>query len=123
MLSRIISAIYDEAFAPIGLKISQFTILRVLRGRGPTTAAELCKLVLMDKSTASRNLQQMRRRSWIKLVTTGEGRGLTLAITLEGSKILKKAHPLWRSAQDEAMRRLGAEGDQALNLVLTNMRE
>ncbi|MBV8054369.1 MAG: MarR family transcriptional regulator [Deltaproteobacteria bacterium] len=64
-LSRVVSAIYDDVFSPLKLKISQFGILVMLSRRGPSSAVDLCREVMMDKSTASRNLQRMRQRGWI----------------------------------------------------------
>jgi DNA-binding MarR family transcriptional regulator len=122
-LSRVVSAIYDEAFGPLKLKISQFGILIMLSRRGPSSAADLCRLVMMDKSTASRNLQRMRRRGWISLVQDGAGPGQKIALTSRGAQIVRKAFPLWRRAQDEATRRLGAEGIEALELVMARMGE
>jgi DNA-binding transcriptional ArsR family regulator len=74
-LSRVVSGIYDEALGPLKLKISQFSILAVLDRQGPLTAVDLCRLLMMDKSTASRNLQRLRRRGWISLVKDRDGSG------------------------------------------------
>ncbi|MBV8054353.1 MAG: winged helix-turn-helix transcriptional regulator [Deltaproteobacteria bacterium] len=121
MLSRVTSAIYEEAFAPLKLKITQFGILVILSSRGPSTVAELCKLTVMDKSTASRNLLRMRRRGWIASVSEKDGPGQALTITREGAEVFRKALPLWRRAQGEAIRRLGADGVDALDRVLAGM--
>jgi DNA-binding MarR family transcriptional regulator len=122
-LSRVVSAIYDEALGPLKLKISQFGILAMLSRRGPSSAVDLCRLMMMDKSTASRNLQRMRQRRWISLVQDGAGSGQKVGLTREGAQVLQKAYPLWRKAQDEATRRLGAEGLKALEVVMARMKE
>jgi DNA-binding MarR family transcriptional regulator len=122
-LSRVVSAIYDESFGPLKLKISQFGILAMLSRRGPLTAAELCRLVVMDKSTASRNLQRMRRRGWLSLVQDGTGSGQKISLTRTGALVLKAAYPLWLQAQQEATRRLGADGLRALEIVVAKMKE
>jgi DNA-binding MarR family transcriptional regulator len=122
-LSRIISAIYDDAFGPLKLKISQFGILVMLARHGASSAADLCRLVMMDKSTASRNLQRMRRRGWISVVQDGAGPGQKVSLTPGGAQVLQKAFPLWRGAQEEATRRLGADGMKALEVVVARMKE
>jgi DNA-binding MarR family transcriptional regulator len=122
-LSRMVSAIYDEAFAPLKLKISQFGILAMLSSRGPLTAGDLCRLVVMDKSTASRNLQRMRRRGWLSAVQDSAGSGHRVSLTREGARVLQAAYPLWRQAQEEATRRLGADGLRALEVIVTRMKE
>jgi DNA-binding MarR family transcriptional regulator len=119
-LSRLVTAIYDEAFGPLKLKISQFSILAMLSRRGPSTAVDLCRLVMMDKSTASRNLQRMRQRRWISAVQS-VGLGQRVSLTREGAQVLQRAYPLWRKAQEEARRRLGADGLNALDIVVEKM--
>ena len=122
-LSRVVSAIYDDTFSQLKLKISQFGILMMLSRRGPSSAAELCRLVMMDKSTASRNLWRMRRRGWISVTQNSSGPGQKVSLTSQGAQVLQKAYPLWRKAQDEASRRLRADGLRALELVVTRINE
>lgn len=122
-LSRVVSAIYDDAFSPLKLKISQFGILAMLSRYGPSTAVDLCRLVMMDKSTASRNLQRMRQRGWISAAQEGSGPGQRISLTREGARILRTAYPLWRTAQEKTTRRLGADGLKALETVVTKMKE
>src|SRR5260370_41097087 len=64
MLSRVVSSIYGEAFAPLDLKLSQFSVLAVLSHQGAVAATALCPILMMDKATASRTLQRRRRRGW-----------------------------------------------------------
>lgn len=120
-LSRVVTSIYDEALGQLKLKISQFGILAVLSRRGPSTAVELCRLMMIDKSTASRNLQRMRRRGWISMSRDLSGRGQEVALTRTGARVLNGAYPLWRKAQREATRRLGVNGLKALDTVLARM--
>ena len=120
-LSRVVSGIYDEALGPLKLKISQFSILAVLDRQGPLTAVDLCRLLMMDKSTASRNLQRLRRRGWISPVENRDGSGQNLSLTRDGTQVLQDAYPLWRKAQREATRRLRADGLNALDIVLARI--
>ena len=120
-LSRVVSGIYDEALGPLKLKISQFSILAVLDRQGPLTAVDLCRLLMMDKSTASRNLQRLRRRGWISPVKNRDGSGQNLSLTGAGTQVLQEAYPLWRKAQGEATRRLRSDGLNALDTVLARI--
>jgi DNA-binding MarR family transcriptional regulator len=119
-LSRVVSGIYDEALGPLKLKISQFSILVALDSRGRSTAVDLCRLLMMDKSTASRNLQRMRRRGWIS-IRADNGREQVLSLTSAGARVLQTAYPLWRRAQGEATRRLRADGLKALDTVMSRI--
>jgi DNA-binding MarR family transcriptional regulator len=119
-LSRVVSAIYDEALGQLKLKISQFGILAILSRSGPSTAGDLCRVIMMDKSTGSRNLQRLRQRGWIS-IRADRGRGQVLSLTRAGARVLRSAYPLWREAQEEATRRLRADGLKALDTVLARI--
>ena len=60
LLSRVISGIYDDALAPLGLKGSQLNVLSALAHRGPSAQTELCDALMLDNSTLSRNIERMR---------------------------------------------------------------
>jgi DNA-binding MarR family transcriptional regulator len=119
-LSRVISAIYDEQFAPLNLKGSQFNLLGMLSRFDHSTATDLCRMAAMDKSTASRNLRRMQQRGWISVAKADSGRWQEVSLTREGLRILRAAYPLWQKAQAEAMRRLGSHGVGALEKLLEN---
>ena len=62
--SRRVSQFYDQALAPMGIKITQYAILsEVDRGRpdGPVTMRELATAMIMDRSTLGHT--QVRVRS------------------------------------------------------------
>ena len=123
MLNRVVSAIYDEALHPLNLKISQFGILAALGHLGESSAVELCQLMMLEKSTASRNLQRMRSNGWIHVRTSKRERSQSIRLTNTGLQILESAFPLWRKAQKEATRRLGIGGVKALDAVVSKMKE
>ena len=118
LLSRIISGIYDDALAPLKLKGSQFNLLDVLSRHGSLLAIELSRITKMDKSTASRNLDRMRQRGWLSVIPNDTARGQRVSITPAGIQVLRKAYPLWKKAQEEAIRRLGPDGSNALRVIM-----
>jgi DNA-binding MarR family transcriptional regulator len=117
-LSRLISAIYDEQFASLNLKASQFNLLGMLSRFDHSTATDLCRMAAMDKSTASRNLRRMQQRGWISVAKADSARGQEVSLTREGLRLLRAAYPLWQKAQAEATRRLGIDGVGALKNLL-----
>jgi DNA-binding MarR family transcriptional regulator len=121
MLSRVISAIYDEALAPLDLKGSQVNVLSTLAHRGPSAQTDLCALLKMDKSTLSRNIERMRKRGWLEAELAGDHRTHTVSLTPKGSQLLRDAYPLWRKAQEEAARRMGQEGVAALETLMKRL--
>lgn len=117
LLSRVVSGLYDEALAPLRLKGSQLNVLATLANQGPLVPTDLCGLLRMDKSTLSRNLDRMGKRGWLAVRPGADNRTHLVELTTKGTKLLREAYPLWRKAQAEATRRLGAEGQAALHTL------
>src|SRR6202046_160375 len=65
-LNRMLTAIYDGALADAGVKKSQFSVLVAVANRKKARPAELIKLLQMDESTLSRNVERMCARGWLR---------------------------------------------------------
>ncbi len=105
--ARAITRLFDEALLPTGLQASQFNILAAVAARDLTSAAEVSKILLVDRTTLSRNLKPLRDAGYI---TTEGGAGRrpdVLALTSAGRVIFSKAAALWRQAQGDLTQRLG----------------
>jgi DNA-binding MarR family transcriptional regulator len=122
MLSRVISAIYDEALAPLGLKASQVNVLAALSHQGPCAQNDLCALLHTDKSTMSRNIERMRKRGWLAAELAEDNRTHMVSLTPKGAQLLRDAYPLWCEAQGEAAQRMGEEGVAALETLTKRVR-
>jgi len=123
LLSRLVSATYDEALAKSGVKVSQFTLLNAAANSESTRPSELAKLLAMDESTLSRNIDRMCSRGWLRLEEGDEDRrSHRIVITPKGAALLKKAYPAWLKAQSEVSRRMGPDGVSALKSVIDKLR-
>ncbi|WP_045227378.1 MarR family winged helix-turn-helix transcriptional regulator, partial [Methyloterricola oryzae] len=60
MLNRLVTNLYDEGLRPLGLKVSQVTILVAAWKMGTARPAAVCDALQMDVSTLSRNVDRMR---------------------------------------------------------------
>ncbi len=110
LLGRAITAIYDEALRPLGVTAGQLNAIVVVAKRGPVAPGTLARHLGMDKSTLSRNLERMRTHGWIKVSPGESGNGQLVQLAAKGRTVLKNARPLWRGAQKNAERLLGARG-------------
>jgi DNA-binding MarR family transcriptional regulator len=122
MLSRIITGIYDDALSGIGMKVSQFSVLVAVSNREKARPAELAKILQMDESTLSRNVERMCARGWLRLEPDGDGRSHLIAATDKGIALIRKAYPSWQKAQTEVARRLGEENVAALRSAARKLR-
>jgi DNA-binding MarR family transcriptional regulator len=116
--TRKISSYYDEALAPLGINIGQFSLLRNIRRLEPVSLTDLAHKVELDRSTVGRNAKVLER---MELLTIGNGedhREAVLTITPKGREILEKGAPLWDGVQDEIDARLGREKAQQLQELL-----
>ncbi len=109
--ARAVTKVYDEAFRPLGLKATQFTILEALERNGEARILDLCDILVIDQTTLTRNLALMARAGWIGAQPGGEDRRERYwKLTRAGMALHARARPLWRSAQVrlEALRGVSA---------------
>ena len=116
-LARLMSQRYDQALAPAGINLNQYSILRRTGGQG-RPLGEIARELGMDRSTLSRDLKPLVQADWIETVPGGDARQRRLRITAEGRRAIERAQPLWRQAQDAIDQGLGAEGIAALHTQL-----
>lgn len=114
MLSRVITAIYDETFRSTGLTANQFNMLVVILKMQKPTAKSIARILKMETSTVSRNLERMMKRGWLT-IDRHEGRKQELAVTKKGADLIEKALPAWRKAQAKAQVLLGKKESAALS--------
>lgn len=107
MLNRIVTNIYDDALRPLGLKVSQMNILVAAAKMGQARPAEVCERLHLDVSTLSRNVERMKARGWLEVITDEDGRAQPFRLTAQGAKLLAKAAPAWKKAQKQAKEILG----------------
>jgi len=117
-LNRMVTAIYDGALAGAGLKLSQFTVLVAVTNTEKARPSELTKLLEMDESTVSSNVERMCARGWLTLTPEEDRRSHLIEVTDKGRALIRKCLPAWQQAQEEIIKRLGTESVAALRSVL-----
>ena len=125
LISRVITAIHDDALRPFGIGAAQFVLLVVIGKLEPASRAEIGRYHRQDRSTLSRNLKVILAEGWAEEDTTRvQGRIRPLALTDAGRTLLIRAAPVWRKAQTEAKAVLGKCGANAVmaiaNGILSN---
>ncbi|BCZ83285.1 transcriptional regulator [Paraburkholderia terrae] len=114
-ISRVLTAIYDEALRPFGVNASQFTLLVLIMEFGPLSRATLGRKNHHDRSTLTRNLQPLVAQGWVVEGMPGDdGRSRPLSLTKQGKALLHDAASAWSAAQSKAQSLLGEAGANAL---------
>jgi DNA-binding MarR family transcriptional regulator len=120
-LNRVITNLYDDALRPLGLKASQMNILVVAAMLKVAQPSQVCRILQMDLSTLSRNLERMRARGWIETVPDRDARAHPFRVTDPGRELIQQAYPAWQAAQQKASALLGDEGVGVLARVTRSL--
>jgi DNA-binding MarR family transcriptional regulator len=116
--SRKVSSYYDEALAPLGVNIAQFSLLRNIKRMAPVSLTDLAARVELDRSTVGRNAKVLERMGLVDIRTGKDQREATLLVTEAGQAVLKEGAPLWDRVQADIESRLGADGIDRLRDLL-----
>jgi DNA-binding MarR family transcriptional regulator len=123
LINRVVTAIYDEALRPHGIRVSQGNILVAVarKGGGGARPADVCRLLRLEKSTLSRDVEVMKGKGWLESDPPAGGRNQVLRVTPAGLALLAASFPAWESAQAEATRLIGDQGVDALRRVAARL--
>jgi DNA-binding MarR family transcriptional regulator len=121
--ARAVTAAYDTALAPSGLRITKFSILRKLARIGPLPVTRLAAEAALDRSTMGRNLNPLERRGLVRIEVGNRQR--VAYLTAAGEAAIEAALPYWRKAQDRiaALVQPSAIGELAHRLDVAGPRE
>ncbi len=116
--ARHVTRFYDEALAPSGLGLNQYSILSKLSRFGPKAIQDLAQILVMDRSTLGHLLRPLEAKGLIAVgASKTDGRQRVISLTASGIALLKAAKPLWTKAQRRFERGFGA--DRAADLRIT----
>ncbi|MFY9770116.1 MAG: MarR family winged helix-turn-helix transcriptional regulator [Xanthobacteraceae bacterium] len=108
--ARHVTQLYDQFLAPVGLHVTQFSILAKLKRLGPMTINALAKEMVMDRTTLGRNALPLERDGLIKIeVSASDGRAKELHLTKAGERRLLAGREAWERAQARFDSRFGAK--------------
>jgi DNA-binding MarR family transcriptional regulator len=116
--SRRLSARYDEALAPLGINISQFSLLRNIERKQPISLTELGGIMELDRSTIGRNTKVLERMGLVTSVTGEDQREALLSLSDNGMDLLEEATPVWENVQVELDDQVGEEASGQLRRLL-----
>jgi DNA-binding MarR family transcriptional regulator len=104
-----VSRLYDEDLRGVGLRTTQFSLLRQLRSAGEAWQRDLSGLTSLDETTLTRNLRPLIEAGWVEIRPREDRREKLVSLTEAGAAKLREARPRWERTQ-ERMRSLLPEG-------------
>jgi DNA-binding MarR family transcriptional regulator len=118
-LSRIITRVYDDAMRPLGITMSQYTLLTQLANQDGITAVEIGTDLDIEKSTLSRNLKRLLALGHLTMDPPAGRRGRGLHLTPKGQDVIARGYPVWKEAQGRVVRVMGNESRGILDTLLS----
>lgn len=107
--ARAITQIYDDVFRPIELRATQFTVLAHISLFAPITVSRLADLMVMDRTTLTRNLRPLQKRGLLEVTSGNDRRTRVVTLTERGENMLSQALPLWKNVQARIVEGLGTD--------------
>lgn len=99
--ARKVSKMYEDALRPVGLRVTQFTMLAMISGTKPDSITALAEDIGMDRTALNRALNIIRKNGWVSITGGDNQLEKKIRITKKGTKKLESAIPRWEAVQNE----------------------
>ena len=116
--SRAVSRLYDEELRSVGLRTTQYSLLRVLARAGQVRQGDLGGLIHLDETTLTRNVRPLVAAGWVSVRSGDDRREKLVTITAAGNAKLAQARPAWERAQSRMQKLLPKKTLQGLMAIL-----
>ena len=116
--SRAVSRLYDEELRGVGLRTTQYSLLRQLSRSGEVRQRDLGGLASLDETTLTRNLRLLMKRGWVAVRPGQDRREKRFEITAAGVAKLEEARPALERAQARMQALLPEGTGQGLLAIL-----
>jgi len=109
--------------APYGVTPQQFQVLRVLHDSPGLSHGELAGALGLDKPTATRMLQNLRRKGWVEVLPSpGHARRQHLQLSPEGRDLIERLAPFRRAVREGLEAGLDPEERKAVRALLLKLK-
>jgi len=109
-----IAKLYDNALAPSGISVTQFSQLHAIRRLKTPSIGQLAADLHLDRSTLGRNVRTLEQKRLVEHAPGTDERTRVVKLTDKGRQALRTATPRWQATQDTLADKLGAEKRQML---------
>ena len=116
--TRRVTQLYDQALAPLDLRSTQVSMLRMIDQLGPTALNPLAEAMVMDRATLGHNVRPLQARGLVHLAVGKDRRSREVSLTRKGRETLAEGWKLWRRAQNIFERELGTDTAATLRSLL-----
>ena len=121
--ARMVTQIYDASLRPLGIRLTQNSLLAMISMSKDQTIIELADRMVMDRTTLTRNLRSLEKKAYIKIIKGKDQRERRVALTYSGLRLLVKTYPYWQKVQDQIAEKMGEERLHRLFADLAGLRQ
>ena len=114
--NRIVANTFRKHIAQFNITDSQMSIIFVISKAKNLNQKKLSEMLYLEKSTVNRNIDRLLQK---EIITYNDSKELVL--TSSGMELLKDIIPHWQNAMEEIRQILKEEGENALNLLTTQL--
>jgi len=116
-----VSRLYDDELRGVGLRTTQYSLLRILAKAGQVRQGDLSGLTSLDETTLTRNLRPLLDARWIAIRSGDDRREKLITITKAGNAKLAEAGPAWERAQARMRALVPEDTCQRLLTILSEL--
>lgn len=117
-LTRRVGQHYDHIVGAAGVKTTQYSLLSYVVKLAPVRPSDLAKVMEMEASTLTRNLQPLVAAGWVEIGPGVDGRSRVVTATEAGRAKRAEAQAEWKRAQLALNERLGVDKVLQLHALL-----
>jgi DNA-binding MarR family transcriptional regulator len=122
--SRVLARVYDAAFRPLGLELSQLPVVATVAARGDAgiSVGELARALVMDRTTVTRAIRPLEKAGFLRVARSLEdARSKIVVTTRAGERVVRASYPIWERTTRRIREMLGASRVDALNVELAKL--
>jgi DNA-binding MarR family transcriptional regulator len=111
-----LTALYDEALAPQGLRVTQFSLLRAIERNAAPNLTRLAEATGLDRSTLGRNLRVLEGDGLVRLLPGDDQRDRVVALTARGRARVRAAGRDWSRLEATLRSALGPDAERLVEV-------
>lgn len=122
--ARQIRCFYDEAFAELGLNLSQASLLAYVADFGANTQTTLAERMALGRAATGTMIDQLEARGLVERLPDPEDRRVWLiGVTAEGRQLVDRIAVIDHAVRDDLRAGISREDRQHLAAVLVQLQE
>ncbi|MBI2424938.1 MAG: winged helix-turn-helix transcriptional regulator [Candidatus Hydrogenedentes bacterium] len=108
-LHRAVSKVYEDAFRPYAVSLSQMNVIMMVAARGGCDQVSIATSLDMDVSTLSRVVRGLRDKGLVGIGPGCDDRTHEVFLTESGSALVEETFELWKQSQERVRALIGDE--------------